>query len=164
MDVRAAEETELDQLAGIWHDGWQDAHARILPAELARHRTPESFRHRLLEALASLRVVGPPGQPSGFCIIKDNELYQLYVATGARGSGAAAALLADAEKRLHALGVKTAWLACAIGNERAAKFYEKSGWHRTGNMIVQLPIQDGFFPLEVWRHEKSLGEASRPES
>ncbi|WP_211306244.1 GNAT family N-acetyltransferase [Fulvimonas soli] len=149
-------------MAGIWHDGWQDAHARLLPAELARHRTLESFRHRLQEDLANLRVAGPPGQPLGFCIVKDDELYQLYVAAGARGSGVAAELLADAEERLRALGVRTAWLACAIGNERAARFYEKRGWHRVGNRIIRLPTPDGFFPLEVWRHEKDLGEASRP--
>ena len=47
MEVRAAEEHEVDQLAAIWFDGWQDAHAQILPAELMRLRTMESFRERL---------------------------------------------------------------------------------------------------------------------
>lgn len=162
MGIRTAEETELDQLASIWHDGWQDAHARILPAELARYRTLESFRNRLQTILSNVRVAGSPGQPVGFCIIKDDELYQLYVSPGARGSGVATALLADAEEYLSAHGVQTAWLACAIGNERAAKFYEKNGWHRVGNMISQLPTPDGLFPLEVWHYEKDLGEASRP--
>lgn len=159
MNIRTAEETELDQLARIWHEGWQDAHARILPVELARHRTPESFRHRLQAALPDMRVSGPPGQPLGFCIVKDDELYQLYVSSGARGTGVAAALLEDAENRLRALGTGTAWLACAIGNERAAKFYEKNGWRRAGNMISQLPTPDGFFPLEVWRYEKRMARA-----
>jgi hypothetical protein len=47
MDARAAAEREIDHLARIWYDGWQDAHAEILPAELKRLRTLESFRHRL---------------------------------------------------------------------------------------------------------------------
>ena len=162
MRVRTVEEAELDLLAGIWHDGWQDAHARILPAELARHRTLESFRHRLQSALANVRAVGPPNQPLGFCITKDDELYQLYVSASARGSGLAAALLADAEERLGASGLQTAWLACAIGNTRAATFYEKHGWRRVGTMISQLPTPDGVFPLEVWRYEKDLNEARRP--
>lgn len=162
MKTREAKESELDRLASIWYDGWQDAHARILPVELARYRTLESFRHRLQTALPDVRVAGAPSQPLGFCIIKGDELYQLYVSAGARGSGVAAALLADAEQRLSTLGVKTAWLACAIGNERAAKFYEKNGWHRVGNMISRLPTPDGLFPIEVWRYEKNLGEASRP--
>lgn len=163
MKARATEEAELDQLASIWHDGWQDAHSRILPAELAQHRTLGSFRHRLQSALPNLRVAGPCGQPLGFCITKDDELYQLYVSTGARGSGVATALLSDAEERIGALGARTAWLACGIGNERAARFYEKNGWHRVGTMISELPTPGGLFSLKVWRYEKKLNDASRPE-
>ena len=158
MNVRTAEDAELDLLARIWYDGWQDAHARILPAELARHRTLEIFRRRLQLTLRDVRVAGPPGQPLGLCINKGDELDQLYVAASARGSGLAAALLGDAEKRFSALGIQTAWLACAIGNARAAKFYEKHGWRCVGNMIGQLAIPDGVFPLEVWRYEKNLEE------
>lgn len=45
-----------------------------------------------------------------------------------RGEG----LLADAERALRHGGVITAWFACAIGNSRAERFYEKQGWHRNG--------------------------------
>jgi ribosomal protein S18 acetylase RimI-like enzyme len=156
MHVRAAEERDVDHLARVWYDGWQDAHARIVPAELARLRTLGSFRPRLLHALADTRVVGAPGAPVGFCMLKGDELYQLYVSAQARGSGVAAALMADAEARLAEAGVATAWLACAIGNERAARFYEKCGWRRAGTMINELDTPDGMFPLEVWRYEKSV--------
>lgn len=162
MDIRKAVDDELDRLAGIWHDGWQDAHARILPAELARHRTFENFRERLQSALPTLRVAGAPGRPIGFCMIHDDEVDQLYVSAEARGRGVAAALLADAERRLRALGMQQAWLACAIGNERAARFYERNGWRRSGTVVSRLPTQDGVFPLEVWRYEKDLGEAWPP--
>jgi GNAT superfamily N-acetyltransferase len=156
MLVRAAEEAEIDHLAQVWFDGWQDAHAQIVPAELIRLRTLESFRDRLRAALPDLRVVGPPGSPVGFSIVKGDELYQLFVSAEARGSGVAAALIADAEARLSASGVDTAWLACAIGNERAARFYEKCGWRRVGTMINLAETSSGTFPLEVWRYEKSL--------
>jgi GNAT superfamily N-acetyltransferase len=156
VNVRAADAAELPSLAKIWYDGWQDAHAEILPAELARIRTLESFRERLQAALPDLRVAGPRGAPTGLCIIKGDELYQLYVTAGARGTGTAAALLADGEARMAAHGVTTAWLACAIGNQRAARFYEKGGWQRVGNMINQLETPTGIFPLEVWRYEKML--------
>lgn len=154
--ISTAEQAQLNQLASIWHRGWQDAHAQILPAGLARHRTLESFRLRLQEALPDVRVACCADQPVGFCIVKDEELYQLYVSPEERGSGIATALLADAEVRLGALGVETSWLACAIGNGRAARFYEKNGWCRIGNMINQLQTPDGPFPLEVWRYEKNL--------
>jgi len=65
-------------------------------------------------------------------------------------------LMADGEARLSENGVATAWLACAIGNERAARFYEKSGCQRIGTMINQFKTSQGNFPLEVWRYEKSL--------
>lgn len=159
MKPRAAEAADLDLLTIIWYSGWQDAHAQILPPELARHRTVESFRERLLTALADVRVAGPQGQPLGFCLTKADELYQLYVSKEARGSGLAGVLLADAEARLSSRGISTAWLACAIGNTRAEKFYEKQGWQRVGSMTNLLPTPDGIFPLEVWRYEKALNEA-----
>jgi len=156
MDVRAAEAGDIDQLAKIWYDGWHDAHAQIVPAELARLRSLESFKPRLEAALRHARVVGQPGSPVGFCITRGAELYQLFVSAQSRGSGVAAALMADAEARLAASGVETAWLACAIGNHRAARFYEKCGWHRVGNMVSHAETADGTFPLEVWRYEKAL--------
>jgi GNAT superfamily N-acetyltransferase len=156
MDVRTAEHADIEQLAKVWYDGWQDAHAALVPEELKQLRTFESFRERLRAALPNVRVIGPPGAPSGFCIDRDDELYQLFVAAGARGSGAAARLLADAEARMIGRGVTTAWLACAIGNERAARFYEKSGWRRAGTMINPAETSTGTFPLETWRYEKAL--------
>jgi GNAT superfamily N-acetyltransferase len=156
MDVRAAEKAEIGHLAKIWYDGWHEAHAQIVPPELTRLRTLESFRDRLQAALPNVRVVGPSSEPVGFCIAKGNELYQLFVSAQSRGSGVAATLIADAEARLSENGVETAWLACAIGNERAARFYEKCGWHRAGTMINHLETSKGTLPLEVWRYEKSL--------
>jgi ribosomal protein S18 acetylase RimI-like enzyme len=156
MIIRDAEIAESGPLAKIWYDGWQDAHARIVPVELARFRTLESFRERLGAALASVRVAGAVDAPVGFCMLKGDELYQLYVSSEARGSGVAAALVVDAEARLSESGVGTAWLACAIGNERAARFYEKCGWRRAGTVVETLEIPNGTFPLEVWRYEKSL--------
>jgi len=165
MDVRAAEEREIDQLARLWYDAWQDAHAPIVLAELTRLRTLESFKQRLEAAFSDLRVVGPIAAAVGLCVIKDDELYQLFVSAQSRGAGVAAALIADAEARLSARGVETAWLACAIGNDRAARFYEKCGWRRAGVVVSQLETPTGIFPLEVWRYEKSLRPAtSRPRT
>ena len=156
MQVRNAKESELEQLARIWYDAWQDAHAEILPVELARLRTLQSFEDRLREALPHVRTAGPVGAPVAFCLIKNDQLYQLYVTAAARGTGIAAALLADAEEQLAMNGFDTAWLSCAIGNERAARFYEKCGWQRKGVVTDILQTTAGEFPLEVWRYEKSL--------
>jgi GNAT superfamily N-acetyltransferase len=127
-----------------------------VPAELKRRRTLESFTERLRDGLADVRVIGAPPFPAGFSMVRGDELYQLYVSAGARGSGVAAALIADAEARVAERGFTTAWLACAIGNDRAARFYEKCGWHRADTVLIQLDTPEGMFPLEVWRYEKGL--------
>jgi ribosomal protein S18 acetylase RimI-like enzyme len=153
--LRPAEATEIEHLAKLWYHGWQDAHARIVPAELIRFRTLESFRDRLRAALPRVRVAGPFPRPVGFWIAKGGELYQLYVSAEARGSGVAATLMADAEARLAEAGVEIAWLECAVGNERAARFYEKCGWRRAGTVVSQPDAANGV-SLEVWRYEKRL--------
>ena len=158
MQIRRAEEHEIPQLAKIWYDGWQDAHAEIVPAELKRDRTLESFGPRIQAMLADVGVAGEVSAPLGFYMLKDDELYQLYVSAEARGKGVAAALITDAEARLADNGVETAWLACAIGNDRAARFYEKSGWRRVGTMTNHLELASGPYELEVWRYEKRLDE------
>ncbi len=121
-----------------------------------RLRTRQSFRDRLSAELDAVRVLVVNGATSGFSMTRDAEVYQFYVAADARGTGVGAALMRDAEARLAAAGVETAWLACAIGNERAARFYEKRGWRLAGTMVVDTVTSEGMFPLAVWRYEKRL--------
>lgn len=156
MEVRNADPADLDALAALWLQGWRDAHEGIVPKALARYRTLESFRQRLAQAIPHVRVVGPVGQPLGFSWTKEDELYQLYVSADARGTGIARTLIEDGEQRIATLGIQVAWLACAIGNERAAKFYEKCGWRRVSVVTSKLPTPDGIFELDVWRYEKDL--------
>jgi hypothetical protein len=91
-------------------------------------------------------------------------LMRRSLSAGSRGSGVAAALIDDAEARLLATGVETARLGCAIGNERAARFYEKRGWHRVGTMISRLDTSFGEYLLEVRRYEKKLTSSRRNPS
>ena len=156
MNVRPAEPSDLDALATLWHDVWQVSHAALLPEELRKFRTLESFRDRIEHLLKDTRVIGPVGAPIGFCTIRGDELYQMYVSSAAQGTGAAALLMADGEARLKTNGVATTWLSCAIGNERAMRFYEKLGWRRVGVMSNPADTSAGPFPLETWRYEKDL--------
>ncbi len=154
--VRAPARSETDSIAALWHQGWHDAHADVVPAELVALRTRDSFDRRLDILWPGLRVSGAAEAPTGLCIIKGDEINQLFVSRAARGTGIARALLDDGEQRLRAAGVRTAWLACAIGNARAARFYEKSGWTLAGRVVDDLDMQDGTFPLEVLHYEKRL--------
>ena len=154
--TRAAVAADVDSVSQLWHDGWRDAHLAIVPAELAQHRTLPSFRARLIAALDEVLVADVDGVPAGFVMLRGDELYQFYVSRHARGTGVAAALMADAERELTRRGVRVTWLSCAIGNTRAARFYEKCGWTRTGTFTDQSVIEGGTFPIETWRYEKVL--------
>jgi GNAT superfamily N-acetyltransferase len=156
MKVRHPDPEETDALAQVWYDSWLDAHAEILPAALAATRTLEGLRERLGELWSNTRVVGDVGVPLGFSITKDDELNQLYVTSEARGHGIAQKLIAEVEERLANGGISTAWLACAVGNTRAARFYEKSGWDLARTFTHELVLPEGIFNIEVWRYEKEL--------
>lgn len=156
MFVRSPDASELDHLARIWHEGWHDGHGHIAPAGLAKARTLERFRERLAAALPDTFVIGPPGAPDGFFMLRGDELYQFYVARAARGSGVADALMDAAEGELARRGVATPWLACGIGNDRAARFYEKRGWVIARGQPNRLETPEGVFEIEVWRFEKRM--------
>lgn len=156
FSLRAATTADIPVLAGIWHRGWHEAHAHLLPPALTAHRTLPSFVERLGPMLPDLTVAVIREQPVGFCAIEHDELYQLFVDPAGRGWWLAAALVRDAEERLAARGVRVGWLACAIGNDRAGRFYEKCGWNRVGTMINPAVTPNGPWPLETWRYEKVL--------
>ncbi len=154
--LQKAAPAHFADIAAIWHDGWHEAHADLVPTSLTRLRTQDSFLPRVAEFADTTCVALMGEEVAGFCMTKADELYQMYVTDWARGTGMARALIEDAEARIHAAGHRTAWLACAIGNQRAMRFYEKSGWHNTGAATVQLDTAQGSFPLEVFRYEKTL--------
>lgn len=157
--LRDACVADVAGLARIWHEGWHDAHAAILPPDLRRLRTREDFAERLRTLLPQTRIAEGTAGPMGFCITRANELYQLYVASAGRGAGVGAALLADAEERMMQSGAENAWLACAIGNRPAERFYSKHGWQRTRPVVIETDTSEGPFELVVWRYEKALQTA-----
>ncbi|PJK28677.1 GNAT family N-acetyltransferase [Minwuia thermotolerans] len=158
--IRDARPDEAGLLGLLWHDAWHESHAPCVPPPLTRLRSLESFQSRIARMLANTRVACAGAEPVGFRTLKDDELHQIFVRADARGTGAAAALLADGETGLRRAGVRTAWLACAVGNDWAARFYEKHGWHvaRTEIEQVETGAGESSFPLRVRRYEKRLDE------
>jgi GNAT superfamily N-acetyltransferase len=154
--VRKALVEDVEVLAQIWMEGWTDAHDGLLPPELRRLRTLQGFRQRLLDELDSTIVVLEKGRPVGFAMVKQDELDQLYVARTARGTSTALRLVAAALNQIRQAGHRHAWLACAIGNHRAARFYENAGWKLAGVVTIRLGTPDGPVPLEVWRYEIAI--------
>lgn len=157
--LRPADPDEATKLVGLWHAAWHEAHDSLLPATLVALRTPEDFAARLPALLAGIRVAGPLGAPVGFCAVRDDELYQIFVDRAARGTGVGAALLSDGETRISAAGHRTAWLACAEGNLRAERFYLRAGWRCAGPAEGRLETAQNSIPMRVLRFEKALGPA-----
>ena len=155
-DLRPATVDDVPGLARLWHDGWHEAHAAYTPPALTRLRSVEDFARRLRDALPDTRMAGPALRPLGFCAIRDDELYQLFVAPEARGTGLAGRLLADGEARLAARGVGMARLFVGLGNDRAARFYARHGWEETGNVEAQVDSSAGPFRLTLRGFAKRL--------
>jgi ribosomal protein S18 acetylase RimI-like enzyme len=156
MNIRNAETSEIDELARVWHDAWHDGHGDLVPDKLKQLRTNENFRERIEKMLPHVRTAGRVGQPLGLCLVEGDELKELFVSAAARGTGLADKLIADGEDLLFSNGIRTAWLGCLVGNDRAARFYERSGWIRAKQFIDSVEIPGGIVELNVWRYEKEL--------
>ncbi|MCB9949051.1 MAG: GNAT family N-acetyltransferase [Rhodospirillaceae bacterium] len=140
----------------LWHDGWHETHAPLAPPELVERRTMDDFRSRIGCRLPLATVAELDRKVVGFCSIKESQIDQLYLARPVWGSGMAQALLDDGLARLARRGVDVAWLICAIGNHRAARFYEKMGWTNTGVVPVMTETSNGPMAVNGWRMERTI--------
>lgn len=156
VDLRDAETSDITNIADIWHAQWHAGHAAVVPKELTAMRTHSSFLDRAEQHLARTRITEADGKLAGFHMIKGDELFQFYVSQQAQGRGVASVLMKDAEAKLLEAGIARPFLACAIGNDRAAGFYRKTGWQSVGRHVEELETADGPFHLEVWRFEKQI--------
>lgn len=146
--LRPARPEDIPALARLWHAGWHEAHAAYTPPALTALRTEADFARRLVAMWPETRMAGD-GDALGFCTIRDDEIYQLFVAPRARASGLAARLLADGEARLAARGVGMARLDIGVGNDRAARFYSRQGWEETGAGEAEVDSSAGPFRLKL---------------
>ncbi|WP_299563833.1 GNAT family N-acetyltransferase [uncultured Sulfitobacter sp.] len=154
MQIRAAETEDRDDIARMWHLGWHQAHAAIVDPDLVDLRDPAEFAARTQAHLPQTRVaIAPDGALAGFFMVEGDELYQFYVASARHGDGTARTLMTAAEA---AFEVPCAWLACTVGNARAAAFYAKCGWRNCGAEPCAVETGAGPRTVEVWRFEKTL--------
>ena len=89
----------------------------------------------------------------GFVTLHEDEVEQLYVAASARGGGVAAVLLRHGEK-LIAERYPTAWLAVAVGNARARRFYARQGWSDAAALDYPAETAAGQIIVPCRRYEK----------
>ena len=156
LTFRPATADDASAVAQIWYDGWRDGHLGNVPDELVALRTPESFGERAAKRVDDAVVAVVDGAPAGFVMIVDDEVEQVYVSAAHRGTGVAAALLAEAERRVRASGHSQAWLAVVPGNARARRFYERSAWQDEGLFAYPASTANGTVPVPCHRYVKAL--------
>jgi GNAT superfamily N-acetyltransferase len=154
--IRPATDDDAPSVAAVWHAGWPDGHLGHVPEELVTVRTEASFRERAAERVADTVVAEIDGTIAGFTMVVDDEVEQVYVAAAHRGTGVAAELLADAERRIREGGHGSAWLAVVAGNARARRFYERRGWVDRGPFVYKAEGPNGPINVPAHRYEKNL--------
>lgn len=156
LTLRKASSDDADDVADIWHLGWQDGHLGFVPQELVEARTEDSFRTRASERVGDTTVAAVDGTVAGFFMVVDDEVEQVYVAALHRGTGVAAALMGEAERQVKANGHKKAWRAVVAGNARARAFYERTGWRDEGPFDYAAATEDGPITVPCHRYTKLL--------
>ncbi|TXH36067.1 MAG: GNAT family N-acetyltransferase [Rhodospirillaceae bacterium] len=161
FDIRPMRAEDHSAIIRLWHEGWHDAHAHLVPPAILSFRTPAHFSIWLEQAHDDFYVVdGESGLPSGFVSIKAVGIVKLYVDAQARGGGAAPALLSFAENQLASRGVTEAELFCTAGNIRAEKFYARQGWALSGTFNDALWLPEGItgkFSVDTHLYRKHIG-------
>jgi ribosomal protein S18 acetylase RimI-like enzyme len=154
--IRAAAPADADAVARIWATGWRDGHLGHVPDELVAMRTPESFATRAAARVADTTVAVVEEQVVGFVMVVGDEVEQVYVDAGHRGSGVAAILLDEAQRQVAAGGHDTAWLAVNPGNARARAFYERRGWRDEGDVDYPAATAAGTFVVTCRRYTRAV--------
>jgi ribosomal protein S18 acetylase RimI-like enzyme len=158
--LRPAVEADTRAIAAIWRHGWHDAHDGRIPEALAIARTDRSFESRAVDRMAATVVASVGGEVVGFVTVVEDEVEQIYVAAGHRGSGAAGMLLAEAESRVAHSGYAHAWLAVVADNDRARRFYARQGWIDAGPLDYPAASDDGQIVVPARRYTKSVSAPS----
>jgi ribosomal protein S18 acetylase RimI-like enzyme len=161
VTIRPARPEDAPAVAEIWRRGWRDGHLGNVPEELLAARTDSSFDTRAAERTGdtAVAVVGDAVAGfvvAGFVMVVDDEVEQVYVAEEHRGTAVAAALLAEAERRVGATGHERAWLAVVGGNARARRFYERNGWIDDGPFDHHAEGPHGTIRVPAHRYVKQL--------
>lgn len=159
ISIRAASEADQPAISKIWHQGWHDAHAELVPAQILAYRQIEHFRNWLATSTDRFFVVSLNAMIIGFVAINGAELVKLYIDRHARGDGTSARLLQFGEDRIRETGVRRAVLFCTDGNLRAEKFYRRQGWSLMETFPDRLWLPDhaqATLVANTHRFEKAL--------
>ena len=167
IEIRRVVEGDRGDLLRVWHRGWHDAHATLVPPDILKYRTPEYFFAWLSQSAEKFYVACNTSSLLGFVSIKDAEIVKLYVANEVRGTGVARTLLSYAETTLGNEGITVAHLFCTAGNLRAQRFYAREGWRLLETFDDNLWVPSDVatqYAVQTHHYQKSLSKQLSPTS
>lgn len=160
VELRDATPADAPALAAVQVASWRTAYRGLMPDEvLAGLSVPELERvwsgrftgrpprTSVVVATVGRRLVGfassgPPLVPTDRADPAVGDLYALYLDPDHWGRGIGTLLHAAALDRLGAHGFTRAGLWVLDGNQRALRFYQRTGWTDTGRTRVDRGPQD----------------------
>jgi ribosomal protein S18 acetylase RimI-like enzyme len=154
--IRRAHAGDIWQVGSLYHTVWHETQARFMPAAECTNRSMEFFIERMTPLLPTTLVVERKGAVVAFSAWRGQRLGQIFVAEAHRGSGIASSLLRASEVEMANEGTSEAELHCAVGNQRARRFYERMGWLHRGEIMEQVTSEDGQVDVPFWRMTKFL--------
>ncbi len=141
--IRPARPEDASAVVDVWFEGWWDGHGAVAPERLRRFRDRAGLAGRVDRLIPAMKVAEIEGRIVGFVAISSDELADLFVLRAARGTAVASRLLAEGEAMLAEAGVREAFLWCAVGNDRAFRFYIREGWRDGGIVQCDVATPDG---------------------
>ena len=127
IKLRAAQPEDRPAIVEILHHGWHDGHAHTVTPDILPFRTLDCMDD-IYASSEDTFYVAESDRILGFVAINGDELTKLFIAREARGTGVAEQLLGYGEARIAENGFAVARLMCQVGNERAERFYARTGW------------------------------------
>lgn len=143
--IRIAVREDARAIAAVQVAGWHSAYRGLVPDAMLDGFTVDAGAVRWSRNLADqdgaerTTVLERDGSVVAFVTVghsreedEGGEVWALYAAPDAWGSGAGRARLDDGLRYLESLGYRTAMLNVLAGNTRAIRFYERAGLHVDG--------------------------------
>jgi ribosomal protein S18 acetylase RimI-like enzyme len=166
--IRSAQAADAAAIARVHVRSWQEAYRGIMAdsllAGLSVAKWTQDWQERLASTARITLVVEKAGVIQGWVALgpahprenagEGGEIYGLYVAPESWSQSLGGKLLARAERMLLELGYRQISLWVVDANQRARRFYEKSGY---GQDRSGREIERGGMPLNQLRYTKILG-------
>jgi ribosomal protein S18 acetylase RimI-like enzyme len=145
IEIRPAESSDINGIQSVATQAWHATHAPIIGANtvdtfLEEYYDTESFQARLDHDAGLLDVAtNPEAGGVGYVLATSTEgdgttfsLVQIYVDPDWQGEGIGQQLLDHIEQKISHRGGERLTLGVMAENDRAIRFYESSGYRRTG--------------------------------